>query len=194
MVKTAIDYEAGPCALRYPRGEVVGVPLDDQPVAIPIGCGELVGADAGELDVLFLGAGLAVQSALHARQIVRTQGWRTGLINARFIKPLDTRLLARWVGASRLIVTVEENTVDGGFGTAVLEWMQEAGLYREVIRLGVPDRFVEHAAPAAQRAQCGLDGAGIARAALERLGDRALSRRGSGAKRKRGDHSEVNPV
>ncbi len=169
LIKTAIDHRQGPIALRYPRGEVVGVPIDGEPAAIPIGQGELIHADAESVDVLLIGVGFAVQSALDAQKRIQAQGVRTALINARFIKPLDESLLTRWIEGARLVVTIEENTVCGGFGSAVLELMQERKIFREVLRLGLPDAFVEHATQKSQRARLGIDGEGIARQALERF-------------------------
>lgn len=169
MIKTCVEHKAGPTALRYPRGEVVGVPMDAELATLPIGQGELVSADAEELDVLFVGIGFAVQSAAEAQKLVRAQGYRTGLVNARFVKPLDEKLLGTWIGRARLVVTVEENSICGGFGGAVVEMMQRLRLHRDALVLGMPDRFVDHATQKQQRELCGIDAAGIAKRALERL-------------------------
>ena len=169
MIKTAIQYQSGPIALRYPRGEVVGVTLDKELKTLPIGKGELISADSDKPDVLFIGIGYGVQSALEAQKLVQAKGHPTAFINARFAKPLDETLLHRWISAARLVVTVEENSVCGGFGAAVLEMLQKYRLHRDVLILGMPDSFVEHATPKQQREMMGLDGAGIARKVFERL-------------------------
>lgn len=169
MIKTAVQYQGGPVAIRYPRGEVVGIPLEKELRTLPIGEAELLNADDERLDVLFVGLGYGVQTALEAQRQVRAKGFRTGLINARFVKPLDEKLLWHWAEAARLIVTVEENTICGGFGSAVTELLQKYRLLREVLTIGMPDAFIEHATPKEQRGMTGLDGTGTARRTLERL-------------------------
>lgn len=174
MVKTAIDYTAGPIAFRYPRGPVVGVPMDAEPRALPIGKGELVSADSPTPDVCLVAVGVAVQSAIEAQKLLRAEGLSTALLNARFVKPLDESLLAHWSGRSRLLVTVEENTSLGGFGSAVLEWAARDGVTGDILVLGIPDQVIEHGSQPQQRDLCGLDGKGIARQALARLQAQSL--------------------
>jgi 1-deoxy-D-xylulose-5-phosphate synthase len=169
MIKTAVAHQQGPIALRYPRGEVTGVGVDRELRVLPIGEGELVSAESESPDVVFVAVGVAVGSAQEALRQVAAQGYSTALINARFIKPLDEKLLTHWISAARLVVTVEENTIHGGFGSAVLEMMQRHRLQRDVILAGMPDVFVDHASPKEQRELTGLDGRGIAARALDRL-------------------------
>lgn len=169
MLKTSVNYLGGPIALRYPRGEVVGVPMDKDLMILPIGKGELLNADSDEVDVLLVGIGYAVQSAMEAQKILREHGIKTALINARFVKPLDEKLLLEHMKKARLTVTVEENAVMGGFGSAVCEMLQKARVQKEVLSLGLPDTFIEHATQKIQRAELGLDGEGIARQTLERI-------------------------
>lgn len=173
MVKTSVAYQAGPIALRYPRGEVVGVKMDKDLRTIPIGKGEVLNADmcsaAQPLDVLLLAVGFGVQSSLEAQSLLKEQGLRTALINARFIKPLDETLLLEWISNARLVVTVEENTVCGGFGSAILQLMHRRSTLRESLVLGMPDSFIDHASPKQQREQCGLDPQGIARQIAKKL-------------------------
>lgn len=161
MVKTAVDYTAGPIALRYPRGEVVGVPMDKTLKAIPIGKAELLLKDAPKVDVLFIAAGFAVQSATEALPLLRKEGISCALINARFIKPLDQELILKWAKKSKLVVTVEENSKQGGFGSGVLELFQDNQLLKHTLTLGLPDKFIEHATQKVQRELTGLDGKGI---------------------------------
>lgn len=169
MLKTAVAYEGGPIAIRYPRGEVVGVPLDAELRCLPIGRGELINADVDQVDVLFVAIGFGVQSALVAQEIVRASGITSAVINARFAKPLDEALIARWIESSRLVVTVEENTVLGGFGSSVLELMARRSLHREILNVGMPDSFVDHASQKAQRSQTSIDGQGIARKVFDKI-------------------------
>lgn len=169
MLKTAVVYQEGPIAIRYPRGEVVGVRMDKDLHALPIGKGELLNADAEELEVLLIGIGYAVQSALDAQKILKAQGLKTGVLNARFVKPLDEKLLLHWMKKARLNVTVEENARLGGFGSAVSELLHHSQTQASLLTLGIPDQFVEHATQKIQRAELGLDGEGIARQVLHRL-------------------------
>ncbi|MEO0852399.1 MAG: 1-deoxy-D-xylulose-5-phosphate synthase, partial [Cyanobacteria bacterium J06648_11] len=160
MVVTGVDYEDGPIAVRYPRGSGVGVPLAEegwQP--LPIGRGELL--RSGD-DVLIVAYGTMVHPSLHAAEILTEHGISATVINARFLKPLDTELmqpLARQIGR---VVTVEEGCVMGGFGSAVLEMLADAGINVPVTRLGVPDILVDHAAPQEALGELGLTSAGIA--------------------------------
>ncbi|MEO1132916.1 MAG: 1-deoxy-D-xylulose-5-phosphate synthase [Cyanobacteria bacterium J06639_1] len=160
MVVTGVEYEDGPIAVRYPRGSGVGVPLAEegwQP--LPIGKGELL--RSGD-DVLIVAYGTMVHPSLHAAEILTEHGISATVVNARFLKPLDTELiqpLARQIGR---VVTVEEGCVMGGFGSAVLEMLADAGITVPVTRLGVPDILVDHAAPQEALGELGLTSAGIA--------------------------------
>lgn len=169
MVYTSIAHTSGPIAFRYPRGEVVGVPMDAELRLIPIGQGELLQADSGQPDVVLVGIGLAVQFALQTQTLLQEQGLKVAVLNARFAKPLDKSLLRRWAAQSRLMVTLEENTLCGGFGSAVAEFFADESLSTPLLRLGLPDAFIDHASPQHQRELAGLDAAGIARSVLEKL-------------------------
>lgn len=174
MIFTALRYEAGPVAIRYPRGSVVGVPMDAELMVLPVGKAEIINSDAKELDVLLIGIGFGVSSALDAQRLLGQRNLKTGVINARFAKPLDETLLCTWISSSRLVVTVEENVTSGGFGSAVLELIHRKNLQRQVLAIGIPDRFIEHATQQDQRRKLGLDGPGIARRVLKHLGSNAL--------------------
>ena len=171
MVKTSVEYQKGPIAFRYPRGEVVGVPMDKKLKALPIGKGELLKADKEQVDVLLIGIGFAVQTVLEAQEKVRSEGFSTASINARFVKPLDEKLLVEWISRSKLVVTLEENTVCGGFGSAVLELMQKKSLKQSALCLGLPDLFIDHASPATQRKQTGLDADSVVAKILEKINE-----------------------
>jgi len=162
MLKTAVDHN-GPIGVRYPRGTAVGVELDSQLHDISIGKAEIL--ENGD-DVLILAIGRSVQEALEARQRLQKDYVRVTVVDCRFVKPLDTN---RIIGLARRIpriVTAEENVCQGGFGSAVLEVLSDAGLTGVAIqRVGVGDTFVEHGAPRILRARYGVDAAAIVRAA-----------------------------
>jgi 1-deoxy-D-xylulose-5-phosphate synthase len=162
MLKTAENLNA-PVSIRYPRGRGVGVTLDPFLAPLPMGRGEVLRDGA---DLAVIAAGSTVHPALAAADGLATEGLDVCVINARFIKPLDADLILRTAEKTRKILTVEENVLHGGFGSAVLELLAEHGLTGvSVKRLGIPDEFAEHATQAQLRARFGLDETGIARAA-----------------------------
>ncbi|MBN1548495.1 MAG: 1-deoxy-D-xylulose-5-phosphate synthase [Syntrophaceae bacterium] len=168
MLKTAVDAD-GPIALRYPRGKGAGVPLDESCCSIPIGKGEML--LEGE-DLIIAAVGSTVLPALAAAQELRIEGIRAMVINARFVKPLDEELLCHAVSACRRLITVEENVLMGGFGSAVLEMLQQRQIIDvRVLRLGIPDEFVEHAPQAQLRQTYGIDKEGIMEAARKITGN-----------------------
>jgi 1-deoxy-D-xylulose-5-phosphate synthase len=169
MIKTGVTHQQGPIAVRYPRGAVVGVAMDAEPTTLPIGRGEVVSADSDRPDVCLIGVGFTVQTALEAQKLLRAQGLTCAVINARFIKPLDEKLIQHWITSSRLAVTLEENTILGGFGSAVLEMLNRNGCPREVLTVGMPDRFVHHGTQEEQRAELGIDADGVLRRVMARL-------------------------
>jgi 1-deoxy-D-xylulose-5-phosphate synthase len=169
MLRTAVEYP-GPAALRYPRGNGVGVPLDPEIKALPIGRAELL-RDGSDVALVALGA--MVHPAMDAADRLAERGIRAAVLNARFAKPLDADAISALARRCRALVSVEEHTLRGGFGAAVLEALTAAGVRLPVRCLGVPDRVVEHGDPGAQRAAFGLDPAGIERAAQELLEGKA---------------------
>jgi len=171
MLRTALQYDAGPIALRYPRGEAEGTPLPAEPQAIEIGCGELL--REGER-VALLGYGYGASVALGAAErLAEEHGLEATVADARFAKPLDTGLIERLVSDHELLVTVEENVLAGGFGSGVLEQLADRDLLggARVLRFGLPDRYVTHGKPALLREEVGLTPAAVAekvaRAVLE---------------------------
>ncbi len=158
MLLTAVNHEGGPIALRYPRSTAVGLPLKEIE-EIPIGKGEVLRTGS---DVAILAVGLMVQHALKAAEILGEEGIRAEVVNMRFVKPIDAELLEDIAGKFDHLVTIEDNTVKGGFGSAVLETLQEIGRSSRVLVLGLPDSFVEHGLPAELHEQVSLDPAGIA--------------------------------
>ena len=142
MVKTAVDYNGGPIALRYPRGNGLGVPMDSELKNLPIGSWEVL--EHG-VDAVILTFGTTIPMALHAAEQLREQGINLEVVNARFIKPMDEAMLHSIFGRKIPIITLEEAVLQGGFGSGVLEFAEENEYYGAVIhRLGIPDQFIEH--------------------------------------------------
>jgi len=170
MLRTAIAHD-GPAALRYPRGAAEGVELPAQPEEIPIGSGELLAS--GER-VALLGYGYGVSVALQAAEILTGHDLRPTVADARFVKPLDAELLERLALGHDLVVTIEENVLPGGFGSAVLEHLEDSfadrpGDRARVMRVGLPDRYVTHGKPALLREEVGLTGESVAERVLAAL-------------------------
>jgi len=169
MLHTALTYDDGPVALRYPRGEAVGVPLPDAPVALPIGRGEILRAGA-DGRVALLGYGSGVGKALEAAELLHEHGIEATVADARFAKPLDAGLVAQLMAEHELLVTVEEGVLAGGFGSAVWETLSDAGLPSRILRVGLPDRYVAHGAPALLHEEVGFTGRAIADRILAAVG------------------------
>jgi len=163
MLKTALEHN-GPAALRYPRGNGLGVPMDVTPQSLPIGKGELL-REGG--DLVLVGIGQTVAAAMEAAERLEQLGVQAAVINARFVKPLDQELILSWARKTERVITIEENVLQGGFGSAVLEMFQEA-LFTPAgfTRLGIPDTFVPHGGQSTLRNLYGIDAEGIERAAL----------------------------
>ena len=159
LVYTAYRYE-GPFAIRIARGAAVGTPLDEELQELPIGKGQVVREGS---DVVIFALGKSVSAALQAAEQLARDGISCGVVNPIFVKPLDVELLLKEARRTRRVVTVEENVLAGGFGSAVLEAITEAGLeYTSVHRIGMPDSFIEHGTAADQRKHLHLDAEGIA--------------------------------
>ena len=141
MLYTAIEYKEGPITLRYPRGSALGVPLKKGFDLIEIGKSERL--RDGE-DVALLAVGSMVDYAIQAADILKDQGIDSEIINMRFVKPLDYKLLDVIAEKHSKIVTLEENTLMGGFGSGVLEYFAEKSYKNDVLRIGLPDHFIEH--------------------------------------------------
>jgi len=173
MIKTAIECPS-PVAFRYPRGDGVGVEMEDSLKSIEIGKGEvLIEGD----DVLILAIGSTTHPSLHAAERLEEVGIHPAVINCRFLKPLDKELICHWAKRTGKVLTVEENVVQGGFGSAVLELFQEKGLFSIQVKcLGIPDLFVEHGPQSLLRTKYGIDEGGIVRGVKELMEEqRSLS-------------------
>jgi 1-deoxy-D-xylulose-5-phosphate synthase len=178
MLRTALAHDDGPIALRYPRGAAEGVALPDRPQEVPIGTGELL--QEGER-VALLGYGYGVSVALEAAHVLGEHDLAVTVADGRFAKPLDTELVRRLAREHELLVTIEENVLPGGFGSAVLEHLEDAladpAARARVLRIGMPDRYVTHGKPALLREEVGLTGEAVAERVTAALGTRAtLSR------------------
>ncbi|MBS4191224.1 1-deoxy-D-xylulose-5-phosphate synthase [Bacillus sp. FJAT-49705] len=142
MVYTAIKYDDGPIAMRFPRGNGIGVPMDEKLNTIPIGTWEVLkkGSDAAILTF-----GTTIPMAMKAAAILEKKGISIKVINARFIKPLDEKMLLELFKENLPIFTIEEAVLQGGFGSAVIEFAHEKGYHQaQIERMGIPDHFIEH--------------------------------------------------
>lgn len=149
-----------PMAIRYPRGSGPGIALDADLHEVPFGKGEVLRTGS---DVAIVALGTTVYPSLEAAQILSKEGVDCTVINARFAKPLDADLIVETAKKVKRLLTVEENTLAGGFGSAVLQSLQAHGLRDVQVRcLGIPDEFVEHAPQSVLRAKYSLDASGIA--------------------------------
>ncbi|MGK2879108.1 MAG: 1-deoxy-D-xylulose-5-phosphate synthase [Solirubrobacterales bacterium] len=171
MLHTALVYDDGPVAVRYPRGEGVGVPLPTTPTAIDIGVGEVL--TRGDGSVALLGYGTGVGLALGAAQLLAEAGISATVADARFTKPLDTELINELAAEHSLLVTLEEGVLSGGFGAGVLEHLADNGLPVQLLRVGLPDRYVTHGAPALLHEEVGFTPEAVAKRISDRLSAQA---------------------
>jgi 1-deoxy-D-xylulose-5-phosphate synthase len=159
MLHTALAYDDGPIALRYPRGSGVGIEIPEHPSVLEIGTGEIL--REGDR-VALLGYGTGVGKALEAAEILDSHGISPTVADARFAKPIDAGLAAQLAAEHELLVTVEEGVLAGGFGSAVWETLSDAGLAPRILRVGLPDRYVTHGAPKLLHEEVGFTGQRIA--------------------------------
>ncbi len=161
MLATGLARDDGPSSIRYPRGSGLGVSLEGDPTPLPIGTSETLAVGA---DLCILAVGSMVKESLEAAGILAKAGLAAEVVDMRFIKPLDEDLLGSVWSRHRLVVTVEENSLAGGFGAAILEWATRPGLagQPQVLNLGIPDAFQEHASRAELLDDLGLNGRGLA--------------------------------
>jgi 1-deoxy-D-xylulose-5-phosphate synthase len=158
MLKTAVGC-GRPVSLRYPRGRGVGVGLDSELKTLQIGKGEVLREG---LDLAIIAIGSIVNHAVSAAEKLSKEGLSIKVINARFVKPLDEELIIKTAATIKKIITIEENVLQGGFGSAVLELLAEKNVTDVMVRrLGIPDEFVGHATQSEQRHKYGLDEEGI---------------------------------
>ncbi|HZS46378.1 MAG TPA: 1-deoxy-D-xylulose-5-phosphate synthase [Blastocatellia bacterium] len=166
LLKTAIDHK-GPATIRYPRGNGIGVPMDKEIQALEIGKAEVI-KNGG--DIAMLAIGTMVYPAIKAAERLQQEGIQCTVINARFVKPLDTDLILALARTKRYLFTIEEHYLSGGFGSAVMELLESYGILpAHVHRMGVPDEIVTHGAPNLLLAKYGLDADGIYRRVKETI-------------------------
>jgi 1-deoxy-D-xylulose-5-phosphate synthase len=164
MLKTAVEC-GGPASIRYPRGRGAGVSIDDIPMSLAVGKSEIA-YDAENANLAIVAIGCTVYPAIAAAVKLKAEGINARVINARFVKPLDEGLLCDTAKSIKRIITVEENVLMGGFGSAVLELFEEKGIHDVIIkRLGIKDKFVEQATQKELRRMYGIDDEGIIAAA-----------------------------
>jgi 1-deoxy-D-xylulose-5-phosphate synthase len=187
MLRTALQHD-GPIALRYPRGEGTGVPLPAEAQPLAIGTGEILsegqraGAEAAGRRVALIGYGSGVGKALEAAGELAREDIAVTVADARFAKPIDAGLMAQLAGENDLLVTIEEGVLAGGFGSAVWETLNEAGVTAPgIMRVGLPDRYVTHGKPALLHEEVGFTGAHIAARVVAAMSDRGPAAHGSGS-------------
>jgi 1-deoxy-D-xylulose-5-phosphate synthase len=169
MLRTSLQHP-GPCALRFPRGASEGVALDAAIEPLPVGKGRVARQGGARPDVLVVAVGTALKAALAAAEELAKEGIAVEVIDPRFVKPLDEELICGAAARIGRVITIEENALEGGFGSACLEAFEARGLLAAGLltrRLGVPDAFIAHAEQARQRAECGLDAPAVVRACRE---------------------------
>ena len=178
MLETARGYNQGPISLRFPRGEVLGLPLPKELKSIPIGRAEHLYGDI-KGDVLICAIGTPVHSAVEAAKILETDhSINASVLNLRFAKPLDEEMILDFASQFKAIITVEEGVVAGGVGEAVLDVLSKNGIRKPAQILGVPDQFISHAGQEGQRVECGVDVSSLVEAAirLQHEGAEAIGR------------------
>jgi 1-deoxy-D-xylulose-5-phosphate synthase len=159
------DYTEGPSAIRYPRGNGLGVELTE-PKSLPLGKGEILRKGNR---IALVGIGKMVNECMKAAVILEEQGLNVTVVNARFVKPLDKNLFANLFETHDLIITVEDGQIQGGFGSAVAEYAIEQHYKGEMILHGILDEFIDHGTQEELLADVKLDASGIASLALEHM-------------------------
>ncbi|CCF05807.1 MULTISPECIES: 1-deoxy-D-xylulose-5-phosphate synthase [Bacillus] len=154
MVNTALNYEDGPIAMRFPRGNGLGVKMDKELKTIPIGTWEVLRPGK---DAVILTFGTTIEMALEAAEELQKEGLSVRVVNARFIKPIDKQMMKAVLNEGLPILTIEEAVLEGGFGSTILEYAHDLGMYHTPIdRMGIPDRFIEHGSVTALLEEIGL--------------------------------------
>lgn len=166
MLWTMAQYDAGPTAIRYPRGSLTGAAVKPVPQTLEIGRAEVV---ADGRDVALFGLGTMFEMAETAAAMLSERGFSVALINPRWIKPMDTAVLERYARRCRVLCTLEDHVLHNGYGCAVIEHLHSAGIHTPVERIGWPDQFIEHGTPAILREKHGLTAEECVRKVLRHL-------------------------
>ena len=165
MLFTAVNHD-GPVALRYPRGIGTGVKIEENPKPLEIGKAQVIEEDGD--DLLIIAIGKSVCEAVKAANILKDKGINTTIINARFVKPLDTELLIKYTLKIKKIITVEEHVLDGGFGSALLEMLIDNGVTNICLkRIGIKNTFVEHGPQDILKKDYEIDSQAVIRTAIK---------------------------
>ena len=171
MLYTAVTLEL-PVAVRYSRGKVEGVEVEKTMKMLPVGKAEVLCSGS---DVAIFALGKTVYPALSAATLLKDQGVSATIVNSRFVKPIDQALICKLAQKTGKILTVEENVLTGGFGSAILETLEQNNIEGvKIKRIGIPDCFVEHGSPEILRKKYGLDETGIFQAACELLNQKKV--------------------
>ena len=165
MMELACNYENGPLAIRYPRGNTAELDENKSP---QIEFGKAHVLRKGQ-DVALFAVGVMVDTAEEVADVLEAKGFSAAVINARFVKPLDEKVIVQFGGKVKLLVSLEENTIHGGFGSGVLESLSEKGMCVPTLQIGVPDRFIAQGSPEEQRQATELSPEQISTRILERL-------------------------
>ncbi|MGE5404747.1 MAG: 1-deoxy-D-xylulose-5-phosphate synthase [Candidatus Saccharibacteria bacterium] len=177
MLDSALQYDQ-PVAIRYPRGTGSGSAIKINPAYVEVGRGELI--QEGE-QILFVGIGRGVGIASRAAELLSKQGVSAAVINSRFVKPLDERLITHWAAVCKRVVTVEDNVLAGGFGSAVMELLNNRGVKADVLRMGIADEFVEHGKVDKLLVDQGIEPVSINEQVVRRWPDLRMARVSSGS-------------
>jgi 1-deoxy-D-xylulose-5-phosphate synthase len=153
MLHTMAAYDAGPSAIRYPRGAIKGTPIKSSPRLLEIGKAEII---ADGTDVALIGLGTMFEMAERAKLLLEARGLSVALINPRFIKPMDTDVISQYARKCRVLCTFEDHVLLNGFGAGVMEFLHSSGIHTPVERIGWPDEFIEHGKPETLRELHGL--------------------------------------
>jgi 1-deoxy-D-xylulose-5-phosphate synthase len=172
MLHTMAAYDAGPSAIRYPRGALTGVTPKLEPKILEIGVAEVV---ADGTDIALIGLGTMFEMAARAKEMLEKLGFSVALINPRFIKPLDGAVLEEYARKCKVVCTFEDHVLHHGFGAAVIEHLHDAGIHTPVERIGWPDEFIEHGKPEILRELHGLTPEKAVEKVLRHLGAVSVS-------------------
>jgi len=153
MLWTMANYDKGPIAIRYPRGNGPGVMPKERPALLEIGKAEVISDGS---DVALIGLGDMFPIAEAAKKELEAKGLSVALINPRWIKPLDMTCISSFANKVKVVCTLEDHVLRNGFGAGVIEELSDAGIHTPVIRIGWPDQFVEHGTPSILRKKHGL--------------------------------------
>ena len=165
MLYTATCYD-GPISFRYPRGSGLGVPFDEELLQLPIGKAEVL-KEGQDITLLAIGSMVSVSEIISAK-LLTEYGVKCTVINARFVKPLDKETIVKYCKQTKLLVTLEEHSLHGGFGSAVLELLSNINLYKDTLRIGLEDEFTAHGDIKELKKEYGLDADSVVKKIMDK--------------------------